>query len=211
MDQNSFIHQFNTALARGLPGEQSHAALMPINRPFSSDSRMNTEEYRQSAVGIVLFNAGESIRCVLIQRPHYDGVHGNQISFPGGKRDTTDSNLEFTARRECMEEISLKTELMTTVGILTEVFIPISKFLVQPYVFFVEKMPQLIPDQREVREIFTFDIHDLLKDNTLKSMDMRFDNDRIQKNVPYFSIEERVVWGATAMILSELKAIIKMF
>jgi hypothetical protein len=110
-----------------------------------------------------------------------------------------------------MEEISLKTELMTTVGILTEVFIPISKFLVQPYVFFVEKMPQLIPDQREVREIFTFDIHDLLKDNTLKSMDMRFDNDRIQKNVPYFSIEERVVWGATAMILSELKAIIKMF
>ncbi|MDC3252922.1 CoA pyrophosphatase [Crocinitomicaceae bacterium] len=211
MNQQTFIQQFNLVTANGLPGEEAHKALMPIDRPFSSEALKNIKDYKKSAVGIILFKEKDSLHCVLIQRPQYNGVHGNQISFPGGKMDASDSNLEITARRECMEEISLQSELMTTIGRLTQVFIPVSKFLVQPFIFFVENMPELIPDQREVDEIFTFDIRELLADESLKSMNMQFGNGRIQKNVPYFAFEERIIWGATAMILAELKGIIKQF
>ncbi|NRA10771.1 MAG: CoA pyrophosphatase [Crocinitomicaceae bacterium] len=166
-------------------------------------------DYRKSAVGIVLFEEANSIRCVLIQRPQYEGTHGGQVSFPGGKMDATDVDLEYTAKRECMEEIDLEPSLMRTVGRLSEVYIPVSKFLVQPYIFFVDPLPSLKPDEREVDEIFTFEIDNLLNSTRLKRIDLKFKNGFKQKDIPYFDIEGRVVWGATAMILSEFKAILK--
>ena len=211
MSSNKFIQQFINATQDGLPGERAHADLMPVNRPFTSDAFKAATDYRKSAVGIVLFEEQSYIKCVLIQRPKYEGVHGNQVSFPGGKMDATDPDLEFTARRECMEEIALQPEYMSTVGQLSEVFIPVSKFLVQPYVFFVDDMPQLIPDDREVDEIFTFNVDNLLDESVLKATDMRFKNGFVQKNIPYFDLEGRTVWGATAMMLSEFKAIMKSF
>lgn len=211
MLQHSFIHKFQSSIENGLPGELAHADLMPLNRPFSSKALQDAIDYRKSAVGIILYEDSRSIRCVLIQRPQYEGVHSSQVSFPGGKMDNTDPNLEFTARREVMEEIALPPHHMNTVGQLSHVYIPVSKFLVEPYVFFVEELPLLVPDEREVDEIFTFDIEDLLDDERLKLTDMKFRDGFTRKNIPYFDIEGRTVWGATAMILSEFKAVIKTF
>jgi 8-oxo-dGTP pyrophosphatase MutT (NUDIX family) len=206
-----FIIRLQSALDNKLPGEIAHADLMPINRPFSQEALKRATNYRKSAVGLVLYEEADSIRCILIQRPQYDGKHGGQVSFPGGKMDSSDPDLEYTAKRECMEEIALEPARMKTIGLLSEVYIPVSKFLVQPYVFYVESLPELKPDEREVDEIFSFEIETLLDDSRIKHTNLTFRNGFNQKNIPYFDIEDKVVWGATAMILSEFKAVLKSF
>jgi 8-oxo-dGTP pyrophosphatase MutT (NUDIX family) len=135
-------------------------------------------------------------------------VHSGQISFPGGKRDETDENLEFTARRECFEEVALPLGLGEMIHPLTEVFIPVSSFLVQPYIFYVETLPELIADEREVDSIFSFDIFSLLDESIIHRTSIQIGNGMTLKDMPYFNIHGRVVWGATAMILSELKILL---
>ena len=206
-----FVQQFQAILSHGLPGERAHAELMPVNRPFSSKALKEAKNYKKSAVGVILFRKQNTIRCILIQRTHYDGAHSRQVSFPGGKMDPSDPDLEYTARRECMEEINLPIHLATNIGKLSHVYIPVSNFFVQPYVFYIEQLPQLTANKREVDEIFSFDIFSLTKEDILKKTDLELASGFKQKNVPYFDIEGRTVWGATAMILSELKAIINDF
>jgi 8-oxo-dGTP pyrophosphatase MutT (NUDIX family) len=209
MDAGNFLKQFSRTLELGLPGEDSHQLLMPTSRPLSSTAKEQSSGYRESAVGIVLHPTNTSIECILIQRPPYDGVHGGQISFPGGKRDLEDPSLEFTARRECFEEISLPIGHGELIHPMTEVFIPVSSFLVQPYIFYVDELPSLIGDMREVQEIISFDIFSLLNDDLLMRKSIRLGNGITLKDMPYFDIHNQVVWGATAMILSELKTLLQ--
>lgn len=208
MGNNSFIKQLKNITTLDLPGEISHLPLMPLSRPLSSNAKARSTTYRESGVGIILHPKGDSVECILIERPPYDGAHGGQISFPGGKRDQSDIDLEFTARRECFEEVGLPIGYGEKVLALTEVFIPVSDFLVQPFIFFVKELPTLFPDNREVKSIISFDLFSLLDDTLLKRKTIKLQNGISIKNIPYFDIQEHVVWGATAMILSEVKAIL---
>lgn len=205
---DAFISRLREEL-QNLPGERSHSEAMPLNRPYSSQALLKDAEARESAVGIVLYAKENSLRSILIQRPIYEGTHSDQIAFPGGKRDHSDHDLEFTARRECFEEIALPTHLGECLGTLTQVYIPVSRFVVQPFVFYVEELPGLVPDAREVAEIIHFDVNHLLKDEILLQTDMRFKDGIVRKNVPYFALENKVIWGATAMMLAEFRAILK--
>jgi len=203
------IAAIQQVIASQLPGERAHADLMPINRPFSSQVRMNSEGYRQSAVAIVLYESAGNLMSLLIQRPSYEGAHSQQIAFPGGKRDPEDPNIEFTARRECMEEIAIPMNRLQLIGRLTDVYIPVSKFIVAPHVFAIDTLPELIPDAREVDEIIPFPTSRLLEQDSIQHTDMQFGNGFTQKQVPYFAIENRIVWGATGMMLSEFKAVLQ--
>jgi 8-oxo-dGTP pyrophosphatase MutT (NUDIX family) len=206
----SFIARLRTELLQ-LPGESSHSEAMPLQRPYSSQALAQGVETRESAVGIILYPAGKSLRSILIQRPSYEGTHSDQIAFPGGKRDPGDRDLEFTARRECFEEIQLPLGHGECLGSLTQVYIPVSKFLVQPYVFYVDALPSLQADVREVAEIIHFDVRALLDDRILRYTDMRLKDGLIRKNVPYYAVENKLIWGATAMMLAEFRAILKRF
>lgn len=192
-----------------LPGERAHADLMPVNRPFSSDVRKNAKDYRHSAVAIVLYEDQGELMSLLIQRPNYGGVHSQQIAFPGGKQDPEDPDIEFTARRECMEEVAIPMDHLNLLGRMTDVYIPVSKFIVSPHIFAIDSLPTLIPDAREVDEIIHFNTSRLLEEDSLQFKDMKFGNGFTQKRVPYFAIENRVVWGATGMMLSEFRTILK--
>ena len=209
MEEHFFVAKFKEITANGMPGISAHAPLMPLNRivlpPFDEAS------HRSSAVGIVLHPVQSKIHCILIKRPEYVGFHGGQISFPGGKMDIEDSNLEYTARRECFEEVDLPFELGNCIGELSSVYIPVSSFIVHPYVFFVNELPPLTPDPREVESIISFDIFDLTNSENLKTTDIKLANGISRKNIPFFDIEGHKVWGATAMILAELKEILKQF
>ena len=209
MDFNSFKQAIEHQINHNLPGENAHSHVMPINRPFTSTSLASKPDYRKSAVGIVLYPELSTTNCVLIERPSYDGVHSGQISFPGGKMDLEDPHLEYTARRECFEEIDLPIESGQLIGGLTDVYIPVSNFLMSPFVFSLEERPILTPDEREVESIIEFDIFQLLEKDRLKTMDMKLGKGFTQKNVPYFDINGHVVWGATAMVLSEFREIIR--
>ncbi len=203
------ISALRNITTNNLPGEQAHSDLMPVNRPFSSQVKMNAQDFRQSAVAMVLYEDGNELMSLLIQRPFYEGVHSRQIAFPGGKRDPEDPNIEFTARRECMEEVAIPMEDLSLLGRLTDVYIPTSKFIVSPHLFAVDSLPDLIPDEREVDEIIPFNVSRLLEADSINYTDMNFGNGFKQKNVPYFAIEDKIVWGATGMILSEFRTILR--
>jgi 8-oxo-dGTP pyrophosphatase MutT (NUDIX family) len=209
MSAQSFLSSFRQTFEFGLPGEEAHQLLMPLKRPLSSVAKANTSNFRESAVGIVLHPFNNSIHCILIRRPSYEGAHSGQISFPGGKRDLDDIDLEYTARRECREEIALPHEHADLIHPLTEVFIPVSKFSVQPYVFFTDNLPELTPDDREVEEIISFDVFDLLRHEKIPTTSIPINSGFTMKDVPYFDIHGHIVWGATAMMLAEMRALLK--
>lgn len=208
IDFDSFIAQLQIQLNH-LPGEKAHATLMPLNRPFTSEALQRKPNYRSSAVALILFPENGEFKSILIQRPDYDGAHGGQISFPGGKMDDTDPHLEFTARREAFEEINLSIEAGFFLGKLSEIYIPPSNFLVEPNVFYLNELPELIGDVREVQSIITFNLFDLSHPNSFKVGDIQSINQLTRKNIPYFEIQGHKVWGATGMILAELKEIIE--
>lgn len=208
-DASDFIHSIREVIQSELPGEQAHTPLMPVNRPYSSAAMKQAIDARKSAVAIVLFPRGTSVHSILIERPYYQGIHSKQISFPGGKMDPSDPNLEYTARRECFEEVCLPFDSSMNIGNLSKLYIPASNFIVKPFVFYVEELPELIPDHREVEQIITFDIFDLTKEEIIKKTDIRLQNGLIQRDVPYFDIQGHIVWGATGMMLSELREIIR--
>jgi hypothetical protein len=79
---------------------------------------------------------------------------------------------------------------------------------VEPNLFYVDKLPELTPDDREVESIIHFDINDLLNPENLKSEDMQFADGFTRKNIPYYDLQGYKVWGATGMILAELKQLI---
>lgn len=204
-----FISSLKKTIEKGLPGEEAHQLLMPLKRPLSSVAKNDATSYRESAVGIVLHPFNQSIHCILIRRPSYAGVHSGQISFPGGKRDASDLDLEFTARRECFEEINLPHHHADLIHPLTEVFIPVSKFSVQPYIFYTENLPQLTPDDREVEEIISFDLFDLTRNTEIPRTTIPMNAGFTMKDVPYFKIQGHIVWGATAMMLGEMKVLLE--
>jgi 8-oxo-dGTP pyrophosphatase MutT (NUDIX family) len=202
---NDLLRKFDTEL----PGERAHIEMAPINRPLSSFALKNAIEPRESAVSIILYPKDYAIHSILIQRPVYNGTHSGQIAFPGGKKEETDIHLEFTARRECFEEIGLPIESGFLIKEMTKVFIPVSNFIVYPFVFFVDFLPELIASEREVEDIIHYKIDHLLKDEHQSKMDILLPNNILQKNIPCFEIENKKIWGATALILNELKLILK--
>lgn len=211
MSPKEFIESFKSVLQNGLPGDEAHQELLPIKRLSARNAIAKDTQYRESAVAIVLYPNNTEINCILIQRPSYDGVHGGQVSFPGGKADHTDNDLRHTAIRECMEEINQPLELDDLIGELSPVYIPVSNFMVQPYVFFINKVSELIPDEREVDSIIHFDIDLLLQRETLQKTNLTISKGFVQKEVPYFAIDDKIVWGATSMMLAELKEIMHRF
>lgn len=205
--KNLFPHLFLKEIRRGVPGENSHLKMMPLSRPLSSLAIQSVTSIRESAVSINLFIEEETVKCILIQRPTYDGVHSGQVSFPGGKKDPDDLDLEHTARRENFEEIGIPMDTGLLLGELTDVYIPVSLFLVKPFIFYHEKLPLLHPDEREVAEIFSFSLPDLLADASFSTMEILFTNG-VKQDVPCFVLNGKEIWGATALILNELRDLI---
>jgi 8-oxo-dGTP pyrophosphatase MutT (NUDIX family) len=200
-----FIELLELEILKGLPGEDSHSKMAPINRARSSLAIKKAVEIKESAVGIHLFPNKNSLDCILIQRPIYNGSHSGQISFPGGKKEKSDPHFEFTARRESFEEIGIPISNGKLIGELTQVYIPVSNFVVKPFIFFHNEIINFIPDSREVQEIFKINLKDLDDDSNISEMDIQISSELILKDVPYFNLSNKQIWGATALILNELK------
>lgn len=203
------VDQIKTEISKGLPGESAHAAMSPIDR--KKINWVTTDAIRESAVAIVLFEKNDLPHCLLIQRTEYEGKHSGQMSFPGGKKDPEDIDLEYTARRECFEEIGIPVEKGTLLGELTSVFIPVSSFIVRPFLFFHDEIVELIPNEREVAEIVSFQLSDLTEENIISTMEIPLTNGTYLKEVPYFDLEGKKVWGATALILNEMRELLLRF
>ena len=204
---STFIVKLIEEINNGIPGEESHAKMSPIKRPIA-DLLKESTTIRESAVAVILYRNEHEIECILIQRPEYDGNHSGQISFPGGKKDSEDIHLEFTARRETFEEIGIPPSMGQLIGQLTEVYIPISNFLVQPIIYYHEKLPKLVRDTREVAEIFSFSLSELLNEECFSTMKVKLLSENNGTIVPCFLLGGKKIWGATAIILNEFRELL---
>lgn len=207
---STFQEKLAQLITDSLPGENAHLPMAPLNRPLSSLAMKDAVNVRESAVAVMWFDRDGVKYCALIQRPFYEGNHSGQISFPGGKRDPEDEDLKATAIRECREEVGIDLREARFLGKLTPVYIPISNFHVEPYVFYYDDLPEFIPDAREVESVIAISAHDLLDESAVSTMDVPLPGGIRMRNVPCFLIEGRQIWGATALILNEVKELLKL-
>ena len=154
------------------------------------------------------------IRLILILRNTYKGVHSNQVGFPGGRVEQDDKTLFDTAIRETFEEIGVIVEKDGLIRELQELYIPPSNFNVYPFLVFLNQPPSFVKDYKEVKEIITIDLESLLNceiSQTLIPIPVKLNELNTQKDVqvPTFKLASYNVWGATAMILSEIRDLIK--
>jgi 8-oxo-dGTP pyrophosphatase MutT (NUDIX family) len=147
---------------------------------------------------------------VLIERQSFDerDQHKGQISFPGGKFDPSDADLSSTAIRETQEEIGVFSQYIQMLGSLTPIYIPVSNFHVFPYIGLMNFAPIFKPQWSEVKEIIEIPILDLLNPANQKLSDIQIHKDFVLNDVPCFNMKEKIIWGATAMIISEIADLI---
>jgi 8-oxo-dGTP pyrophosphatase MutT (NUDIX family) len=204
---SEFIFHLKTKLEFPLPGEAAQFELAHVQREHIITNSEEAKLYRPSAVLICIYpNAQNEPTILLIERPTYDGHHSGQIGFPGGKTEPTDFNLEATALREFTEETGC-LEIPHFIGSLTPVYIPISKFMVQPYLAYLDKKPIFHPDEREVFQLIELSVTDLVNPDLIKETIVT-PTPTLKFKTPYFAVNDSIVWGATAMILNELKVMI---
>lgn len=203
------INKLQEELQKELPGEAAHFDVIPINRPISSKALKEADYYRESGVALILVEQQNSIQCILMKRSVHPGSpHSGQIALPGGKKEDYDLDLEETARRETMEEIGIQLDLDSLLGTLTPIYIPVSKFKVQPYIYYYSGKLDFQLDPLEVDDVFLFDIEMLKNEDVIQRKEILLSQGYRQKGVPYFDISDETVWGATAMILSEFRQLL---
>ncbi|MFH1161490.1 MAG: CoA pyrophosphatase [bacterium] len=161
-----------------------------------------------SSVLILLYPFEGDIFTVFMKRPDYGGVHSGQISLPGGKYEPADGDLKTTALRESQEEIGIFPKDVRIIGKLTDLYIPPSRYLVTPYVGWAPQRPAFVRDPKEVDEIIEIRINVLFKDETISVRKIKLPLGMHIK-APAFVVNKQVIWGATAMILSEFWDVIR--
>lgn len=204
----SFVDQLESLLNKELPGEEAQFSMAPVTRKRLSDVAKENYNPKQSAVLILLFPEGNSIKTILIQRSSYDGVHSGQIAFPGGQLDKSDADLKHAALREMFEEIGIVSKSVTVIGCLTDVYITPSNFLVKPFIGVLGQKPDFIVDTNEVETVISVDLLELNNKDIRKEKSI-MQSGGFEIKTPYYEIEGLTVWGATAMMISELNAIVE--
>lgn len=208
------VNNFSTQLLKieqvlngKLPGFDAHSRMAPAHRDRLLSDSKGPEFARKSSVLILLFpdDTGE-INTAFIKRVEYEGVHSGQIAFPGGKSEETDFDLVDTALREAEEEVGVKRDSIKIVGTLSNLFVPPSNYIICPVVAKTLIKPHFIPDNFEVAEIFTVPLRHFLNPDYYGNQDILYKNGQFVK-VPGYFYKKHFIWGATAMILSELLAI----
>lgn len=204
---NNFAHKLREEILKGLPGTEVQWALASSDRMIKGFPRFPKEDSKTAAVMILLYPKGDRIHTVFIQRPEYDGVHGGQISFPGGKKETSDPDLLYTAIRETSEEIGINSSEIKIISMLTPLYIPVSNIVVTPVIGWMEDQPVFTMQEDEVVFIIEADIRTLIDPSAIKTKSFEIRGDMV--DIKYFDYMGNVIWGATAMILHELLTILR--
>jgi 8-oxo-dGTP pyrophosphatase MutT (NUDIX family) len=191
-----------------LPATNAHAKMVPPERIEYLESQNRKDIVpKKAAVLMLLYPKNTVTHLALIVRNSYPGIHASQIAFPGGKVELYDADLSQTALRETHEEIGIHKDKVCVVRAFTEVYIPPSNYLVSPFLGFSEEELtfELSPD--EVSGLIELPLLQFLDESTIVSVEMTTSYSS-QIKVPAFQIGEHLVWGATAMMMSELKDVI---
>ena len=204
---NKFPSNLKTEILKGLPGTDAQWQMASSDRFIKNFPRFPGKDARVAAVLILLYPNNGSTCTVLMQRPDYNGVHGGQISFPGGKQETEDADVIQTALREVHEETGVDPSKVSIIGILTPLFIPISNMIVTPVAGWLNEVPLYNIKSDEVVFLFEADLKKILDPSLVKSKPFEIRGEKVE--IKYYDYNGNSIWGATAMILHELLIIIR--
>jgi 8-oxo-dGTP pyrophosphatase MutT (NUDIX family) len=192
-----------------LPGEEAHNIMVPKERLKKMKTiNMNLVNPKTAAVMMLFYPKEGMTHLVLIVRNSYKGVHSSQIAFPGGKYEQEDLNFEQTALRETHEEIGVHPSKIMVLKAFTQLYIPPSNFMVYPFLGVSRDVISFHPDPKEVAGIIELPLSDFMNNSIIVHSKIATSY-ASSVEVPAFKIEGHIVWGATAMMLSELKEVLK--
>ena len=192
-------------LVKELPGKPAQKIMLTKPRnPINYSS--NSECPNPAAVLILLFPVKQDIRFFLTKRTNVVQYHKGQISLPGGAWEEGEQ-LWGTALRETNEEIGVREDHIQFIGELTPLFVPVTGFLIHPFVGWVDEEPETSPDPTEVESLFSASVLSLTDQNSCQCEERTIRGHVF--DVPYFQLNRQKVWGATSMILSEFKTVLK--
>ncbi len=202
------VERLRKAWSSPLPGHEAFMFFSGYKRPDIAAVLAQQPPPRESAVLALLYPKDDVLHTLLMLRPTYDGVHSGQIAFPGGRREPQDADLEGTALREFGEETGAWDTRIEVLGPLSPVYIPPSHSLVTPYVAFAERLGTLAPDPREVELLIETPVSRLLESDVMKRGPLHVQALGRTTEVAYFDVAGHVVWGATAMMIAELRELL---
>ena len=209
MDFNIFLESIPKIVQEKLLGELSHLKMCPPEREdLMKNIKLESIKPREAAIMMLFYPKNNKTHLALILRTSYNGVHSSQIAFPGGKVEKFDLNFQETALRETHEEIGISPNIINVIRDFTPIYIPPSNFMVYPFLGFSNSELIFDIDPNEVAGIIELPMTEFLDENIVISKRMSTAYN-LEIDVPAFKIQEHIVWGATAMMLSELKDIIK--
>ena len=199
-----FIEALTKMLSRDLPGKSAQRKMMITPNRFPIENQEN--EGIPASILLLLYPLGGKWFFFLTKRSQDLEHHKGQISFPGGVVKKNESKMN-AAIRETNEEIGVDKDVIKIIGTLTPLYVPVSNFHISPYVGWTEEKPHTKVQDAEVNRVFSVSINDLVLEKNLKTKKDVFSNKSIK--VPYFDLNGETVWGATSMILSEFKFILR--
>lgn len=203
---SSFIELLRKRLQNSLPGVEAQYKMAPNYRPRLDRLTIESLKPKRGGVLMLIYEKNNEWHTVLTQRRTYKGVHSGQMSFPGGKFEERDENIVRTALREAEEEVGVPQQSVEVLGLLTDIYIPPSNFLVQPVVGYLPTSKLFVPQEREVEEIVEIPISFFAKNENISETKVRV-GDNLFANVPAFVFGKHIIWGATAIMLSEFREV----
>ncbi|MFD0860848.1 NUDIX hydrolase [Sungkyunkwania multivorans] len=210
MNFERFVNSLSKIKDFPLPGIKAQLEMAPLIRQQELREYGERRRNARRAAVLSLFypDQRDQTNFMLIHRKTYPGVHSNQVGFPGGKFEEEDKGLEQTALRETEEEIGVSKNSITIIKELTDLYIPPSNFVVQPYLGLIEHTPSFVPQDDEVEGLIEVKLSHFLEDRSLTSQKLSTSYAK-EIEVPAFELNGYIVWGATAMMLNEVKAILR--
>lgn len=210
LNTNSWLEDIRRALNLHLPAERAHIKVAPKDRVEELKHRKWPINAKRSAVSFLLYPKNDKIYTLFMKRPEYPGVHSGQVSLPGGQKENMDPDLLSTAIREYGEETGIILNKNNYLAPLTEFYISPSNFLVQPYVAYIDKINHFQPNEAEVESLHEVSLEDLFLAENFTKETIRLRNrgkDSYQIIAPCYKVNDLIIWGATAMMISELQYI----
>jgi 8-oxo-dGTP pyrophosphatase MutT (NUDIX family) len=193
-------------LARPLPGLAAQLRMAPRFRD-APEPRLVHDGLRHAAVLVLLYEHGGGWHLPLTLRGSTLRHHTGQVSFPGGRVDGGES-IEAAALREAHEEIGVVPADVDTLGRLTPVPVPVSQHLLHPIVGVASRRPDFAIAAHEVAALIEAPLAELARPEAVRWETRDRARPPGLMDVPYFDVGGAHVWGATAMVLAELLAVL---